>query len=108
MGNLDRWSTPKGIKIERAGNPRPLRRGFIKKSERKKGRKARLDEIVSQWKKHRFWMDRIEHYEQKDKFDVYWVNRLKGWSDTHLKQYRKLRASFVADFPDYEATILKG
>lgn len=47
MGNSDRWSTPKQIKIEREGEPRGTRRGPLKKGERRKGRKARIDELLS-------------------------------------------------------------
>lgn len=47
MGNQDNWTTPKQIKIERAGEPRGTRRGPKKKGERHKGKKARLDEILS-------------------------------------------------------------
>lgn len=47
MGNQDNWTTPKQIKIEREGEPRGTRRGNLKKGERKKGRKARLDEVLA-------------------------------------------------------------
>lgn len=47
MGNFDKWSTPKQVKIERRGDPRPLHRGPFKKGQRKKGKKARLDELAS-------------------------------------------------------------
>lgn len=47
MGNQDNWTTPKQLKIERAGEPKGTRRGPLKKGERRKGKKARLDEILS-------------------------------------------------------------
>lgn len=47
MGNLDKWTTPKQIKIEREGEPRGTRRGNRKKGERRKGRKARIDELLA-------------------------------------------------------------
>lgn len=47
MGNSDNWHTPKQLKIEREGEPRPPRRGPRKKAQRKKGVKARLDEVLS-------------------------------------------------------------
>jgi len=59
MGNSDKWATPKQIKIERAGEPRGLRRGPIKKGKRKKGKKARIDEILAEKKRclqYREWM----------------------------------------------------
>ena len=43
----DKWHTPKHIKIERAGEPRGSRRGSRKKKDRRKGSKARMDEIIS-------------------------------------------------------------
>lgn len=47
MGNQDNWTTPKQIKIERAGEPRGTKRGSLKKGERRKGKKARMDEVLS-------------------------------------------------------------
>lgn len=47
MERYDRWSTPKQIKIEREGEPRGIKRGKLKKGERRKGKKARLDEVLS-------------------------------------------------------------
>lgn len=47
MGNQDNWTTPKQIKIERAGEPRGTKRGSLKKGERRKGKKARIDELLS-------------------------------------------------------------
>lgn len=41
------WTTPKQIKIEREGQPHPRNRGILKKGERRKGKKARIDEILS-------------------------------------------------------------
>lgn len=47
MGNQDNWTTPKQIKIEREGEPRGTRRGPLKKGDRRKGIKARIDELKS-------------------------------------------------------------
>lgn len=47
MGNQDNWATPKQLKIEREGEPRGTRRGPLKKGERRKGIKARVDELKS-------------------------------------------------------------
>jgi hypothetical protein len=63
MGNQDNWTTPKQIKIERAGEPRGTRRGNRKKGQRKKGRKARIDEILSAKKN----AERYRQYVQDDK-----------------------------------------
>lgn len=41
------WTTPKQIKIEKLGPPRRRHRGILKKGERHKGKKARMDEIHS-------------------------------------------------------------
>lgn len=78
MGNQDNWTTPKQIKIEREGEPRGVRRGKLKKGERKKGKKARLDEILSAKKeaeryRRYIWDDsarRLEHPE--------WYRPIKG------------------------------
>ena len=43
---MSAWTTPKQIKIER-DKPRCRNRGILKKGERHKGRKARIDEILS-------------------------------------------------------------
>ncbi len=47
MGRQDNWTTPKQIKIERAGEPRASHRGPLQKRKRRKGLKARLDEVRS-------------------------------------------------------------
>jgi len=47
MGNQDNWTTPKQIKIEREGEPRGTRRGKLRKGERRKGKKARVDELLA-------------------------------------------------------------
>lgn len=47
MGNHDKWTTPKQLKVEREGEPRGTRRGNRKKGERRKGKKARIDEILA-------------------------------------------------------------
>lgn len=47
MGNQDNWTTPKQLKIEREGEPRGIKRGKLKKGQRRKGKKARMDEILA-------------------------------------------------------------
>lgn len=79
----DKWTTPKHIKIEREGEPRGLRRGTLKKKHRRKGKKARMDEIISAQK-------RVKQY-----YD--WVmrerTRATGWGDRDI--YRKWHAEAV-------------
>ena len=47
MGNQDNWHTPKQLKIERAGEPKNIKRGKLKTGQRRKGKKARMDEVLS-------------------------------------------------------------
>lgn len=71
MGNQDNWTTPKQIKIERAGEPRGTRRGPKRKADRRKGKKARMDEVLAAFKEcqryKKYLLDdqqrRIEHPE---------------------------------------------
>ena len=83
----DNWNTPKQIKIEREGEPRGFHRGPLKKKYRRKGKKARMDEIISA-------QNRVKQYYE-------WVirerSRHTGWDDRamykawHTEAVRKLR-----------------
>lgn len=99
MGNFDRWKTPKQIKVERAGEPRKTGRGILKKGQRRKGKKARVDEILSAMndcKRYAQWMiddrkRRVEHpewyrpirgyYSYDPKYDE-WFDRVKAKLDS--------------------------
>lgn len=107
MGNFDRWSTPKGIKIERKGDPRPLRRGLLKKGERRKGQKARIDELMSSKKtleKYAQWIQderqrRIDHPEwfiERPGVSFFQFHHEK-WFDEHVKKHTKLLAAALKD-----------
>lgn len=102
MGNFDRWSTPKQIKIERAGEPRPLRRGPLKKSERKKGRKARIDEVVAEWKRYKFWQERSDAHRARGEKQG-WAQDTQKWADGHLERHRKLVEKCQKDGIEMEA-----
>lgn len=97
MENLDRWTTPKQIKIERAGDPRPLRRGPLKKRERRKGSKARRDELLSSKQTLLRYADYIvrdrktkaehpEWYRHPNHYDFHWEKHF----DEHEKKHFKL------------------
>lgn len=89
MGNFDKWTTPKQIKIERAGEPKGIKRGVLKKGQRRKGKKARIDEILSAKKKaeqYRQWF----HDEQKRKREhPEWFKPIKGLRnyDPHYEEW---------------------
>lgn len=107
MGNLDKWSTPKQIKIERAGEPKGCKRGINK--NRKKGKKARLDEVLSarnSARRYFEWMEdekrrRIEHPE--------WYTHIKGsklsayephyqkWYQREFDRHAKLLGKCIED-----------
>lgn len=99
MGHQDSYHTPKQIKIERKGNPRPLRRGPLKKGERRKGVKARLDELISSKKRleeYARWI--VESQERQKKQPVTFFDKwhLK-WFDEHLKKHTKLLSAALKD-----------
>lgn len=79
----DKWTTPKHIKIEREGEPRGLRRGPTKKKHRRKGKKARMDEIISAQKRVKQYYDWM--IEER--------TRQTGWGDRDL--YKKWHAEAV-------------
>lgn len=88
MGNSDKWTTPKQIKIEREGEPRGTRRGPLKKGERRKGKKARIDEILSAKR------DTIRYAE-------YITSERKRRID-HPEWYKPLRNGLRGYEPEYE------
>lgn len=89
MGNLDRWSTPKQIKIERAGEPRPSRRGALKKGERRKGKKARLDEILSARKSCLRYAEYIKNDRQRRIDHPQWYIPVEGRYRRYDPEYEK-------------------
>lgn len=104
MGHSDNWTTPKAIKIEREGEPRPLRRGPLKKGERRKGVKARKDELLSSMRALTTYSDyilrdrqtRIEHpewYRHPNRYDAHWEKSF----DSHQRKHAKLLAAAFKD-----------
>lgn len=119
MGNLDKWTTPKQIKIERKGEPRPLRRGVLKKGERRKGKKARIDEILSakkeairyaEWmvNEHKRKLEHPEWYKSSNELLVYNPEYGKRFDRASLKLNILILAAiedkviFVDDITQYE------
>lgn len=78
MGNQDNWTTPKQIKIEREGEPRGTRRGPLKKGQRRKGKKARIDEILSAMKDAKRYADWIVDERKRRKEHPEWYTPYKG------------------------------
>lgn len=87
MGNCDRWSTPKQIKIEREGEPRGTRRGPLKKGQRKKGKKARIDELLSA-------MRDAKRYAQ-------WIVDERKRKQEHPERFKPIKGLWTYD-PHYE------
>lgn len=84
MGNSDKWTTPKQIKIEREGEPRGIKRGKLKKGERRKGKKARMDEVLSAFKDCQRYKQYILDDQQRRKEHPEWYTPLP---ESHLRRY---------------------
>lgn len=107
MGNPDNWTTPKQIKIEREGEPRGTRRGKLKKGDRKKGRKARMDEILSakrEAERYRQWFheDQIRMKEHPEWFHPTgnlspYNPRYEVWFARYKEKLEKLVAKALKD-----------
>lgn len=83
----DKWHTPKHLKIEREGEPRGLRRGPMKKKDRRKGPKARMDEIISarnQVKRYYDWAQ-----EDKKRKGTYFMR--DAYAKWHAEGVQKLK-----------------
>lgn len=108
MGGFDRWSTPKQIKMERAGDPRPLRRGALKRGERKKGRKARWDEVLSAyktWQTYQKWyIDAVNRGEEKR--GIFGTDWHKDTTEKARAKYAKTIESFIKDYEHANETLL--
>lgn len=93
MGNYDRWSTPKQIKIERAGESKKKNRGVLKKGERKKGRKARLDEVLSARNEARRYFQWMEDEKERRRSHPEWYMKTrqsgKGWEPKWQERYQQ-------------------
>lgn len=99
MGNQDNWSTPKQIKIERAGEPRGIKRGKLKKGERRKGKKARIDEVLSAKKSCETYKKYCLDDEKRRKERPEWYTQVEGKSRRYDPEYRKW-------FTEYQTKLL--
>lgn len=107
MGNQDNWTTPKQIKIEREGEPKGTRRGPLKKGERRKGKKARMDEVLQAMKdaeryKKWYWDEQKrmkEHPEwyKPQKGLLRWEPHYRQWFEKAVQKLNKLVAKAVED-----------
>lgn len=89
MGNQDNWTTPKQIKIERAGEPKGTKRGKLKKGERRKGKKARLDEILSAKNDCVRYSQHIKDDAQRRREHPQWYTPFEGPGTRYDPEYRK-------------------
>lgn len=89
MGNdfKDNWTTPKHLKIERKGEPRGLRRRPMKKKDRRKGPKARMDEIIAM----RNRVKTTYNWVQEDKTRKWGIGVRNAYREWHAQDLRKLR-----------------
>ena len=93
----DNWTTPKHLKIERKGEPRGLRRGPTKKKNRRKGSKARMDEIIAAKNE----VKRIYGWIQDDKENMERGKGMRGsyakWHAADVQKLRKLLKKALED-----------
>lgn len=89
MGNdfEDKWTTPKHLKIERKGEPRGFHRGSMKKKDRRKGPKARMDEIISAKND----VKRCYEWIQDEKVTNWGLGTRAVYAKWHAKAVQKLR-----------------
>ena len=89
MGNQDNWTTPKQIKIEREGEPRGVRRGPLKKGERRKGIKARLDLLKSSKRTLQYYADWMLRERQRKQEHPEWYRPTPGYIryEPHHERY---------------------
>lgn len=109
MGNSDKWTTPKQIKIEREGEPRGTRRGNRKRNERVKGKKARLDEVLSARNSARRYFEWMESEKKRRQEHPEWYTYTKGsklsayephyqkWYQREFDRHAKLLEKCIAD-----------
>lgn len=89
MGNPNNWSEPKQNKIARAGEPKGVKRGVLKKGERRKGKKARIDEVLSARNSARQYFE--------------WMERDKKTRQEHPEWYRHTAGSGLRPYePHYQ------
>jgi hypothetical protein len=107
MGNQDNWTTPKQIKIEREGEPRGTRRGKLKKGQRRKGRKARMDEVISahkNWLTYKGWYERALTHDYRDCGILSSSYQRKRMEEARRK-FEKIREEFVKDWGDIDESF---
>ncbi len=92
----DNWTTPKHLKIERKGKPRGLRRGSTKKKDRRKGPKARMDEIISARNKVKLYYKWI----QDDKARNWGMGIRDTYAKWHAEAVQKLQKRLKSALED--------
>lgn len=104
MGNHDKWTTPKQIKIEREGEPRGTRRGNRKRNERVKGKKARLDEVLSARNSARRYFEYMENDKKRRIEHPEWYTHIEG---SRFKRYDPLYQKWYQREFDRHAKLLE-
>lgn len=92
----DNWTTPKHLKIEREGEPRGLRRGPTKKKDRRKGQKARMDEIVAARNQVKRYYDWAQEDKQRNGA-TFMRSAYTKWHAEDVQKLRKLLKLALAD-----------
>lgn len=97
MGNHDNWTTPKQTKIEREGEPRGVQRGPLKKNQRKKGIKARMDELKSARQTLQTYAQWIREERRRPQNANSYRFHWEQYFDWQQKKYDKLLVNAVRD-----------
>lgn len=90
----DKWTTPKHLKIEREGEPRGFKRGPMKRKDRKKGKKARMDEIISAKNDVKRYYDWVK---EDAKWGISTRDSYRNWHAKSVQKLQKLLKSGVED-----------
>lgn len=90
------WGTPKHIQ-QAAETPRAPRRQRLSNKGRKKGVKARLDELESAWMSLKRAKEYLAHAEVRQDSDSWWVRHMKESLVSATKHFDMIRAALVRD-----------
>lgn len=97
MGRQDNWTTPKQLKIERDGEPRASRRSSLSKRNRKKGPKARMDELVSAVRELKRAKEYLAHAEVREPADSWWNRHMRESVARAQARFDEIKRNMVAD-----------
>jgi len=92
----DNWATPKHIRIEREGEPRGFRRGPMKKKDRRKGPKARMDEIISAKNQVKRYYEWVQADKERNGMG-FMRDAYRKWHAEGVQKLRKLLKKALGD-----------